>query len=854
MVRKKKVQTAPLVNSQGRESSPAQGQNATFQAACAKIRENTQRHLEKMKGVAGDDEEAAEDEVPLEEESILKKISEGFSGNRQDTQNILDNLLSGIVTCLICIESVRHTEATWSCPHCFQILHLTCVGKWAKDSLFLFGKSGDGSTAATTWSCPNCRSQLTSIPQQYMCFCGKEKDPNFDKWLCPHSCGSICARALKPACGHTCTLLCHPGPCPPCPKTVQAVCFCNASTVTRRCSQKEWSCNGVCRRPLACGLHACPELCHRGECSPCKEQSIRKCNCGSSERRAECAALPWKCEKLCGKQLSCGLHRCEDRCHRPNECGVCPGSRPRCCPCGRTKYTELSCTQTAVPTCLNTCEKLLSCGEHRCWNKCHEGDCENCLEMVLKACRCGAKSRQMQCQKAFTCDKKCGRSKPCGHICTRKCCPPDEDCPPCTIACNKKLHCGIHKCQSLCHSGPCFPCRDQKEKACPCGKTSLLFPCGTNLQTAKVVCRELCVMPPDCHHETKVQHRCHPGRCPPCALPCARTLSCGHTCTAKCHSAVLAKILPKEKPRGPWEPQPQARWELIAKPCPPCNELVRVDCFGKHGETEWPCHAARISSCGKPCGRILPCGQHGCTLECHVVSDAPNGLVSGSSCEQYCGNGCQSKSRPEECSHPCGRPCHAGDCSPCNQYVQFRCHCENTLTVKSCREWCAMTEEERRSAQRCLQRCGKNLECGHRCFLKCHPGECGDPRQCRKMITLFCSCRRIKQEVCCGARDAKSQKVKCDEECRAIQQRLKRQEDERRAFEEAAKKKQEEERNALEVERVLGGRRTKRGKKKDSNDGTDCTAGFKFDGVALTVAATTVLILVGAAFKVWFDT
>lgn len=471
--------------------------------------------------------------------------------------------------------------------------------------------------------------------------------------------------------------------------------------------------------------------------------------------------------------------------------------------------------------------------------------------MVTKTCRCGAKSRQMQCLKTFTCDKKCGRQKPCGHICTRKCCPPEEECPPCTIACNKKLSCGIHKCQSLCHNGPCFPCRDQKEKACPCGKTSVLFPCGTKLQTAKVVCKEPCEIPPDCHHENKPKHRCHSGRCPPCLLPCGRTLSCSHVCPARCHTAVLTKIVPKEKPRGPWEPQPQVRWELVEKPCPPCNEIVQIDCFGKHGLSEWPCHVARVSSCGKSCGRVLPCGQHTCSLECHVVIGAPNTVVSGSNCERSCGNGCQSKSRPKDCTHPCGKPCHPGDCAPCNQYKQFRCYCENTLTVKACREYCAMTEEERGAARSCVQRCGKNLECGHRCFLKCHPGECGDPTLCKKMITLHCSCKRIKEEVCCGGRAGKSQKVKCDEECRAIQQEEQRRENERKAAEEAIRKQLEEERNAHEVERVLGGRKTKRAKKKETDDVVDFGEGFKFDMVAWTLLAAVALVFIGIGMKVW---
>lgn len=53
-------------------------------------------------------------------------------------------------------------------------------------------------------------------------------------------------------------------------------------------------------------------------------------------------------------------------------------------------------------------------------------------------------------------------------------------------------------------------------------------------------------LPADCHHPERQKHKCHSGTCPPCRLPCGKTLSCGHICPAKCHSAVLTKIDIKE--------------------------------------------------------------------------------------------------------------------------------------------------------------------------------------------------------------------------------------------------------------------------------------------------------------------
>ena len=120
---------------------------------------------------------------------------------------------------------------------------------------------------------------------------------------------------------------------------------------------------------------------------------------------------------------------------------------------------------------------------------------------------------------------------------------------------------------------------------------------------------------PDCHHEVRTAHRCHFGPCPPCRQVCSKKLSkCEHTCPAACHSAILARIQEKvwiypvrwntsymflscmfevkrlknnlicqqDVRTGPWEPKPESRIEMVAKPCPPCQVPVPVSCLGEH--------------------------------------------------------------------------------------------------------------------------------------------------------------------------------------------------------------------------------------------------------------------------------
>lgn len=125
-------------------------------------------------------------------------------------------------------------------------------------------------------------------------------------------------------------------------------------------------------------------------------------------------------------------------------------------------------------------------------------------------------------------------------------------------------------------------------------------------------------IPPDCHHVKRDNHRCHFGDCPPCRQVCSKTHSaCGHNCPAICHSAVLVKV-EGQKASMPWE-QSAPLIERRDQPCPECKVPVRVTCLGGHETSDWPCFMAKPSSCGRPCGRLLPCSNHTCSLPCHKI-------------------------------------------------------------------------------------------------------------------------------------------------------------------------------------------------------------------------------------------
>ncbi|XP_018334873.1 NF-X1-type zinc finger protein NFXL1 [Agrilus planipennis] len=747
------------------------GSESKFQEAQKKLQAAVQKYA---KDVESSEDEEFEDENIID--SILKDYVHDKNTDvlTKTKGSIVDRFSAGNTVCLICISTVKRADSIWSCWECYAFFHLTCIQRWSKDTIYqkkqaLLDQIPVKSAIEILWSCPKCRTdyQPSDIPSKYICYCGKTENPKPEQFLAPHSCGETCRKDLKPFCGHKCVLLCHPGPCPPCPKTVQVACYCGRRAPrSQRCSNKEWSCNLACNKLLICGKHNCPKQCHAGDCPPCLKKSIQKCLCGYTQKLRDCATPLWQCEKVCNKPLACGNHNCSKKCHILGDCEECILTKPRTCPCGKASFV-LPCTEE-TPCCGDTCGKLLECGVHICNQRCHKDKCGICLETVTKSCRCGHYTREVQCRKQFLCETKCKKIKDCRkHPCNRKCC--DGNCPPCEKLCGRSLNCGNHKCTSVCHKGPCYPCNLTEKVSCPCGFTSVEVPCGKKGKTRLPRCNQLCNIPPDCHHGKREKHRCHPGNCPPCRQICNKNRpNCPHPCPAPCHSAVVVKV-EGEKGSMPWE-QTGPYYEKRELPCPDCIVPVPVTCFGNHETLNWPCHLAKPSSCHRPCDRRLLCGNHTCSFQCHTVENAPDELQSGSNCEQ-CEKGCD-KPRPEGCNHACPMPCHPGPCPPCKQMIRIKCYCGLTQPYVSCKDW--IVPEKKENLQSCGNQCPKNYNCGHRCKANCHPGPCPNADLCKKKVKLSCVCKRIKKEFSCETVRNGGAKVDCDETCRQKMEEEKR--------------------------------------------------------------------------------
>ncbi|KAJ2960802.1 hypothetical protein NQZ79_g3835 [Umbelopsis isabellina] len=638
-----------------------------------------------------------------------------------EIKDLLTSLTHGLTTstyeCMICWDVVRPGQQTWSCDCCWAVFHLGCVQTWANKSLngkhmqirvtkilminFDFiPADATSNLPVKNWRCPGCQYTRTVIPKEYVCFCGKQLNPDYNKYITPHSCGQLCGS--KRDCPHECVLPCHPGPCPPCSAMSPVTsCFCGSETYQTRCVDTDYSslgrsCGKVCGELLGCGKHSCKSECHAGLCPPCDVEEVQSCYCGKHERTAKCGSGSpvqsgnitgyYSCKATCNHPFACGKHFCTQLCH-PLESNppICPfdPSIVNSCPCGSSTVepdSRKSC-QDPVPTCSRVCYKPLPCG-HNCLNQCHTGNCRPCTQKVKVACRCGSSTFERTCHtvveaaggEAPQCDRVCGSLKNCGrHQCSTKCCPAASAgksagkkkattskgessgsvLHECDMVCDRKLKCGRHSCKLPCHKGRCPPCMEAEwnEVSCHCGRTRLEPPirCGTTLPP----CTGTCVRPSSCGHVRLLNHNCHPDE----------------------------------------------------EPCPPCSVLVERRCMcGKSLLKNIPCFRG-APSCGTVCASPLPCG-HLCRRVCHK---APC-LSEGEHCKQLCG-------KIKKCGHACEEKCHAPDpCSAekkCTAKVMATCECglqklevacnatatsSGSKRVLACNDYCAKADRNRRLA------------------------------------------------------------------------------------------------------------------------------------------------------------
>uniref|UniRef100_A0A2K6V2K0 Transcriptional repressor NF-X1 n=1 Tax=Saimiri boliviensis boliviensis TaxID=39432 RepID=A0A2K6V2K0_SAIBB len=379
-----------------------------------------------------------------------------------------------------------------------------------------------------------------------------------------------------------------------------------------------------------------------------------------------------------------------------------------------------------------------------------------------------------------SCGEVCRRKQPgqdCPHSCNLLCHP--GPCPPCpafmtktcecgrtrhTVRCGQAvsvhcsnpceniLNCGQHHCAELCHGGQCQPCQIILNQVCYCGSTSRDVLCGTDVGKSDgfgdFSCLKICGKDLKCGNHTCSQV-CHPQPCQPCprlpqlvrCCPCGQTplsqlLELGSSGRKTCMDPVpsCGKVCGKPLPCGSLDFIHTCEKLCHEGDCGPCSRTSVISCRCSFRTKELPCTSLKSEDatfmCDKRCNKKRLCGRHKCNEICCVDKEHKCPLICG---------------RKLRCGlHRCEEPCHRGNCQICWQAMYHSCHSEEKcppctfLTQK----WCMGKHELRSNIPchlvdiSCGLPCSATLPCVmHKCQRLCHKGECLVDETCKQPCT-----------------------------------------------------------------------------------------------------------------------
>ena len=638
---------------------------------------------------------------PNQNEATVHHDTDDADLNVRD--KIISRLEKGTYECCVCVDVIRSSESIWTCNTCYSLVHLSCLKEWAASS-----------EEKGSWRCPGCSTEqrVNYKRIEYKCFCNQTTNPVSSGYSTPHSCELICNKIRRGTpCPHKCTDRCHPGPCRPCHLMSELkYCYCGAVTYRTGCSEVDSGkkCDSVCNKRLSCGLHFCKQKCHPGDCQSCEVTFEQTCFCG----RSGLTALP---------------------------CNAAPTSQPET-EMSEMEFKEHSLHNRATYSCGAICGNKLGCDSHTCKLPCHFGNCEDCelLPEKVSHCSCG-KTDLAKIASAKS------RSK-----CT-------DTIPTCSLTCGRGLDCGTHNCVSKCHNGDCSECQQQVLLKCQCAAKSVLVTCSDSRKA----------------NGTTI------------------------------HPAVIAKkeeefsIFSGKKGSKKKKNNASAAPPAIKLPFSCQSRCQTTKICGKHSCLETCCPTkGGIHICEYKCGKKLSCGIHKCDSLCHVGGC---GRCLNSSFEELsCSCGCTvitppvpCGTPPPRCTKPCGvkkecghtvnHNCHFGDCPPCSEMVfknciahdivspwPVPCHTKEVTCGTICHQYLNCTRHVcRKSCHKgtcdpCDGICYSKLKCEHFCAVKCHAGECPS---CTEDVRLSCKCGYNLKDVPCHSTAEFESPLPCLPEC-----------------------------------------------------------------------------------------
>ncbi|XP_042483934.1 NF-X1-type zinc finger protein NFXL1-like [Macadamia integrifolia] len=376
---------------------------------------------------------------------------------------------------------------------------------------------------------------------------------------------------------------------------------------------------------------------------------------------------------------------------------------------------------------------------HVCVLQCHPGPCPPC--------------------KAFAPSRRC----PCGKKMITTRCSDRKSMLTCGQPCRKILECGRHRCERICHQGPCDPCRATIKALCFCNKKVEILLCGEMVVKGNVrqmdgafSCNSTCGKKLACGNHFCGED-CHPGPCGDCGLTpwriktcyCGRTriqnerLSCLDPIPTCCETCVM--LLPCGIH--------QCKESCHAGDCPPCLVPVNQKCRCGSSSRTVECYRTVDEKdkfvCDKPCGRKKTCGKHRCSERCCPLSDS-NSQVVGLWDPHLCSMVCGKKLRCGQ--HSCESLCHCGHCPPCLEtiFTDLTCACGKTSIPPP--QPCGTPPPS------CQHPCSVPQPCGHPSTHSCHFGDCPP---CSIPAAKECiGGHVVLRNIPCGTRD-----IRCNQLC-----------------------------------------------------------------------------------------
>lgn len=375
---------------------------------------------------------------------------------------------------------------------------------------------------------------------------------------------------------------------------------------------------------------------------------------------------------------------------------------------------------------------------HHCVLQCHPGPCPPCKAFAPPfMCPCGKKEITTRCS-----DKKNGLT--CGQVC------------------DKVLECKRHRCERLCHVGPCDPCQVSINAPCFCKKKVEVITCGemalkgeVNAEDGAFSCDSTCGKKLSCGNHDCADV-CHPGPCGECELmpSMVKTCYCGKSSLQQQRQSCLDDIPTCSQNCGKFLPCQVHRCDQVCHEgaCPPCLVLVTQKCRCGSTSRRVECYRTTMADerfvCDKPCDRKKNCRRHRCSERCCPSSNS-NDLPFGDWDPHFCQISCEKKLRCGQ--HSCQSLCHSGHCPPCLETIfsDLTCACGRTsippplpcgTPLPSCQLPCSVPQP-----------------CGHAPSHSCHFGDCPP---CSEPVAKDCvGGHVVLRNIPCGSKDIRCNKL-----------------------------------------------------------------------------------------------